>query len=32
MLEWKAQMLTLLITFTVVIDRLGGILANNWNW
>jgi hypothetical protein len=32
MLEWKAWTLTLLITFTVVIDRLSEILANNWNW
>jgi hypothetical protein len=32
MLEWKAWMLTLSVTFTVVIDRLGEILVTNWNW
>jgi hypothetical protein len=32
MLEWKAWVLTLLITFAVATDWLGQILANNWNW
>jgi hypothetical protein len=32
MLEWKARILTLLVTFTLVFDQLGEILANNWNW
>jgi hypothetical protein len=30
MLEWKARILTLLITINVVIQQLD--LANNWNW
>jgi hypothetical protein len=32
MLEWKARMLTLLVTFSVAADRLGEILGTNWNW
>jgi hypothetical protein len=32
MLEWKAWMLTLLVTFSVVTDHLGEILGTNWNW
>jgi hypothetical protein len=32
MLEWKARILTLLITFSFVIDQLGDAFANNWNW
>jgi hypothetical protein len=32
MLEWKARILTLLITFTVVTDWVSQFLANNWNW
>jgi hypothetical protein len=32
MLEWKARILVLLITVTVVTGRLGEFLANNWNW
>jgi hypothetical protein len=32
MLEWKARILTLLITFTVVTDWVNQFLANNWNW
>jgi hypothetical protein len=32
MLEWKARILTLLITISFVIDQLGDELANNWNW
>ena len=31
MLEWKASLLTLLITFATVIDQLVEA-ANNWNW
>jgi hypothetical protein len=31
MLEWKVRILALLITVTVVTERLGA-LANNWNW
>ena len=30
MLEWKARILTLLITLSAVIEQLD--LANNWNW
>lgn len=30
MLEWKAQILALLVTITALIDQLD--LANNWNW
>jgi hypothetical protein len=32
MLEWKARILALLITFTVVTDWVNQFLANNWNW
>jgi len=32
MLEWKARILTLLITFVVVAEELELILRNNWNW
>lgn len=32
MLEWKARILTLLITVTVVTGQLGRVLADNWNW
>jgi hypothetical protein len=31
MLEWKARILTLLITVSFVTGRLGE-LVNNWNW
>lgn len=32
MLEWKARILTLLITVTLVTGRLGQVFADNWNW
>jgi hypothetical protein len=32
MLEWKARILTLLITVTFVTGRLGQVFADNWNW
>jgi hypothetical protein len=32
MLEWKARILTLLITFTFVADWLSQLGAYNWNW
>jgi hypothetical protein len=32
MLEWKARILTLLITITVVTDWVSQFTANNWNW
>jgi hypothetical protein len=31
MLEWKAQILTLLVGIMAVIDQLE-TLVNNWNW
>jgi hypothetical protein len=31
MLEWKAQILTLLVGIMAVIDQLEA-LVNNWNW
>jgi hypothetical protein len=31
MLEWKARILTLLITITLVTDWVSQT-ANNWNW
>lgn len=30
MLEWKARILTLLITMMAVIDQ--AVIQNNWNW
>jgi hypothetical protein len=30
MLEWKAPILTLLISLVAILDQLD--LANNWNW
>jgi hypothetical protein len=32
MLEWKARILTLAISLTVVWDQLGVQISNNWNW
>ena len=32
MLEWKARILTLLVSFTFVIDEFEEIFRNNWNW
>lgn len=32
MLEWKAQILTLLISCLTVGEQLVQTLANNWNW
>ncbi|MDP9492351.1 MAG: hypothetical protein M3P42_09185 [Actinomycetota bacterium] len=32
MLEWKAWILTLLITTLAVIDQLGIQIDSNWNW
>jgi hypothetical protein len=31
MLEWKAQILTLLITLAAILDRLPHYV-DNWNW
>jgi hypothetical protein len=31
MLEWKARILTMAISFAVIWDQLGN-LRNNWNW
>jgi hypothetical protein len=32
MLEWKARILTLLITVSVLLDQIGIQIDYNWNW
>jgi hypothetical protein len=32
MLEWKARILTLAISFAVVWDQLSVYINDNWNW
>lgn len=32
MLEWKARILTLMISLAWVWDQLGVHIDNNWNW
>jgi hypothetical protein len=32
MLEWKARILTLLVTVSVIWDLFGAQIDNNWNW
>jgi hypothetical protein len=32
MLEWKARILTLMISLAFVWDQVGVPIENNWNW
>jgi hypothetical protein len=32
MLEWKARILTLLVSAAIVWDLFGAQIDNNWNW
>lgn len=32
MLEWKARILTLMISLVLVWDQIGIQIDNNWNW